>query len=46
MAEIYASLIIKGIKQIEQVPNRIRNDVKLILKDRGFSKFVEERERT
>lgn len=42
MAGIYASLIIKGIKQIEQVPKKIRNEVKQILIDRGYKELTEQ----
>ncbi|MEE8886715.1 MAG: CD1375 family protein [Eubacteriales bacterium] len=42
MAEVYASLIIKGIKQIEQVPEKIRDDVKQILIDRGYPELAKE----
>lgn len=41
MTEVYASLIIKGIKQIEQVPEKIRNDVKQIVINKGFQELVE-----
>lgn len=43
MAEVYASLIIKGIKQIEQVPEKIRDEVKQILVDRGYKELAEQR---
>lgn len=36
MAAVYANLIIKGLKQIEQVPEVIRDDVKAILIERGY----------
>lgn len=36
MAAVYANLIIKGIKQIEQVPETIREEVKTILANRGY----------
>ena len=42
MAGIYAILIINGIKQIEQVPEKIRDDVKQILIDRGYPELAEE----
>ena len=42
MAEIYAILIIKGIKQIEQVPEKIRDDVKQVLIDRGYKELPEQ----
>lgn len=31
MAKVYADLIKKGLKTLEQVPEKIRNDVKAIL---------------
>ena len=43
MAEVYASLIIKGRKQIEQVPEKIRDEVKQILIDKGFPELAEQR---
>lgn len=43
MAEVYASLIIKGRKQIEQVPEKIRDKVKQILVDRGYKELAEQR---
>ena len=33
MAKIYAELIKKGLKTIEQVPERIRDEVKKILEE-------------
>lgn len=36
MAEVYASLIVKGIKTIDQVPASIRGDVKQVLIDWGY----------
>ena len=42
MAEVYAILIIKGIKQIEQVPEKIRDEVKQILVDRGYKELAEQ----
>ena len=42
MAEVYASLIIKGRKQIEQVPEKIRDAVKQILLDRGHPEMIED----
>lgn len=40
MAAVYANLIIKGIKQIEQVPEVIREEVKSILVERGYPELV------
>lgn len=37
MAKIYANLIEKGLKTLDQVPERIREDVKKILDERGVS---------
>ena len=36
MATIYANLIEKGLKTIEDVPERLREDVRLILAERGW----------
>ncbi len=41
MATIYADLIMKGRKTIEDVPGRIREDVKQILIDRGRGDLAE-----
>ena len=41
MAEVYADLIMKGKKTIEDVPGRIREDVKQILIDRGHPELTE-----
>lgn len=35
MAKIYANLIEKGLKTLDQVPERIREDVRKILDERG-----------
>lgn len=35
MAKIYANLIEKGLKTLDQVPERIRKDVRKILDERG-----------
>lgn len=35
MAKIYANLIEKGLKTLDQVPERIRDDVRKILDERG-----------
>lgn len=37
MATIYANLIIKGLKSIEDVPERLREDVRRILAERGWN---------
>lgn len=41
MAEVYANLIIKGRKMIEEVPEKIRDDVKAILTEKGFPELAE-----
>lgn len=40
MAEVYANLIIKGIKTIDDVPKSIRSDVKQILIDLGYPELA------
>lgn len=40
MAAVYANLIVKGIKQIEQVPEVIREEVKSILVERGYPELA------
>lgn len=40
MAEVYASLIVKGIKTIDQVPASIRSDVKQVLIDWGYPELA------
>lgn len=42
MAEFYAYRIICGKTTINKVPARLRDDVKVILIDLGYSKFAEE----
>ena len=42
MAEVYANLVIKGIKKIDQVPERIKEAVLEILNERGWVAPVEE----
>lgn len=37
MATIYANLIVKGLKTIEDVPERLREDVRRILAERGWN---------
>lgn len=37
MATIYANLIVKGLKTLEDVPERLREDVRLILAERGWT---------
>lgn len=37
MARVYASLIIKGLKSINDVPEKIRDQVKQELINRGYS---------
>ena len=40
MAEVYASLIIKGVKTIDNVPEVIRNDVRQVLTDLGYPELA------
>ena len=42
MAYVYASLIIKGKKTIDQVPASIRDKVRKILIDEGYDYLLEE----
>ncbi len=37
MPAVYADLIMKGIKTIDQVPEKIRDKVKAILDEKGYS---------
>ena len=37
MVELYASLILKGKRTIEQVPARIREDVRKLLAEEGIT---------
>lgn len=37
MAKVYADLIIKGKKTLEDVPEKLREQVKKILKERGYA---------
>lgn len=41
MAKVYADLIIKGRKTINEVPERIKDQVKQELIDRGFPELAE-----
>ena len=41
MAKIYADLIIKGIKKISDVPERIRDKVKEALIEKGHPELAE-----
>lgn len=41
MAEVYANLIIKGKKTIDEVPEKIRDEVKAILTEKGFPELAE-----
>lgn len=36
MAKIYVNLIKKGLKTIDDVPEKIRNDVKILLESEGI----------
>ena len=40
MAEVYANLIVKGIKTINDVPESIRNEVKQVLIDWGYPELT------
>ena len=42
MAVIYATLIVKGIKTINDVPERIRDKVKQVLIDLGLPELAED----
>lgn len=35
MAQIYADLILKGVKTLDDVPERLRDEVKKILEENG-----------
>ena len=41
MAKIYATLIIKGKKTINDVPAKIRDDVRQVLIDEGYPELAE-----
>ena len=41
MAVVYANLIIKGKKTIDEVPEKIKNEVKEILNEKGFAELTE-----
>lgn len=41
MAAVYANLIIKGQKQIDEVPEKIREEVRQILIDWGHPELTE-----
>lgn len=41
MEKVYADLIIKGIKTISNVPDKIKNDVKMVLVERGYTELTE-----
>lgn len=36
MARIYANLIEKGLKSLDDIPNKLKDAVKQILKDDGY----------
>lgn len=40
MAAVYADLIIKGKKTIDEVPEKIRKEVRQILIDRGYPELA------
>ena len=41
MAKVYADLIVKGVKTINEVPVKIKADVQAVLIDRGFPELAE-----
>lgn len=41
MAKVYADLIIKGVKSIDQVPEKIRTEVQAVLIERGYPELAE-----
>lgn len=41
MAEVYASLIVKGVKTIEEVPAKIKEGVRQVLIDWGYPELAE-----
>lgn len=41
MAAVYANLIIKGKKTLDEVPEKIRSEVKQLLIDQGYSELAE-----
>lgn len=41
MAAVYADLIIKCVKTIDEVPAKIREDVKSVLIERGYPELAE-----
>ncbi len=41
MTEVYANLIIKGKKTIDEVPEKIRADVQRVLTEKGFPELAE-----
>lgn len=41
MANVYADLIIKGKKSIDEVPAQIKEEVRQILIDRGYPELAE-----
>lgn len=41
MAAVYANLIIKGKKNISEVPEKLVDDVKAVLTEKGFPELAE-----
>lgn len=41
MAAVYADVIIKGKKTIDEVPEKIKEAVKVILTERGYPELAE-----
>ena len=46
MAKIYAALIRKGIKTLDEVPTRLRSTVETLLAENGISAVSEQDEET
>ena len=41
MARVYAELIVKGRKTFEEVPDRIKEDVRQVLIEMGYGELAE-----
>lgn len=41
MEKVYANLIVKGERTIEEIPDRIRDAVRQILIDKGYPELAE-----
>lgn len=42
MVEVYANLIVKGRKTIHEVPEKIRDEVRELLIEKGYPELTEE----